>query len=241
MGRDFTPNGTSGVSCPQPERVKHVALEIALVIARIALIGFFLVAAIVKLLDLRGGVKALKEFGLPARAAGPLALLVPVAEIVVAALLASEGLLRWGAAGASSLLVIFSVVLSGNLVRGRRPECHCFGKLSLRPIGWSTVARNVLLAAVAGLVAWRASDAGIKGWGTALVGQGRDAAALLLAATAIAIVLVLVWAIVHLICQNGRLLIRIENLEQRLTVPNAGHTSRNKLGGAGDRFHSSVV
>jgi AhpC/TSA family len=81
-----------------------------------------------------------------------------------------------------------------------------------------------LLAAVAGLLAWRSSDAGIKGWGTEVFGQGRDAAALALAATAIVIVLVLARAIVHLIRQNGRLLIRIENLEQRLPLPNASHT-----------------
>jgi len=39
------------------------------------------------------------------------------------------------------------------VARGHRPSCHCFGQLHAAPVGWSTLGRNGLLAAVAGLIA----------------------------------------------------------------------------------------
>jgi thiol-disulfide isomerase/thioredoxin len=58
-----------------------------------------------------------------------------------------------GALGALTLLAVVSAAVAANLVRGRAPECHCFGRLSARAVGWSAVARNGVLASIAGYVA----------------------------------------------------------------------------------------
>jgi peroxiredoxin len=51
------------------------------------------------------------------------------------------------------------------MVRGRKPDCHCFGQLHSEPVGRQTLIRNAVLAAVAGLVvAWGRQYAGAEPW-----------------------------------------------------------------------------
>src|SRR5262249_8779705 len=71
---------------------------------------------------------------------------------------------------AFSLLVIFTGAIGVNLARGRTPDCNCFGQLHAAPIGWSTVARNVALAVVAGSLIWSGENASfsIVAWLSAL-------------------------------------------------------------------------
>jgi hypothetical protein len=38
------------------------------------------------------------------------------------------------------------------MARGEAPDCHCFGQLHSESAGWRTLARNGLLAAIAGFV-----------------------------------------------------------------------------------------
>jgi hypothetical protein len=35
-----------------------------------------------------------------------------------------------------ALLVLFIVAIAVTLARGRKPDCHCFGQLHSKPIGW---------------------------------------------------------------------------------------------------------
>lgn len=46
------------------------------------------------------------------------------------------------------LLVSFTTLIVGQLLRGHRPPCACFGRRSTRPIGWSNVTRNMVLIAL---------------------------------------------------------------------------------------------
>src|SRR5262249_60565289 len=96
---------------------------------------------------------AIAEFGLPARMATALGWLLAVSELGVALALVVPATAPAGAVGALGLLLVFSAVIGGNVARGRRPSCHCFGQLHSAPIGWWMVARNGLLASVAGFVA----------------------------------------------------------------------------------------
>ncbi len=79
---------------------------------------------------------------------------------------------RWGAVGALALLSLFAAAIGANLARGRKPECRCFGQLHSAPAGWSTLARNTVLAAPAAFVIWqgREGDVGPSavGWVDAL-------------------------------------------------------------------------
>jgi thiol-disulfide isomerase/thioredoxin len=123
-----------------------VALGIVL---GVLLAAVFSAAAFGKLTDLAGTRDGLAAFGLPQALVAPVALTLPAAELAVAVLLLFGETRVAGAAGALGLLVIFSVVIVANLARGRTPACHCFGRLHSAPAGWSTVARNVVLAACA--------------------------------------------------------------------------------------------
>src|SRR5919107_3370790 len=135
-------------------------MDAALLIARLVLAGVFALAGVAKLSDLEGSRKAIIDFGLPAVLASPLALLLPLAELAVAAALIPASTAWWGALGALGLLMLFVVGISLNLARGRKPDCHCFGQLHSAPAGWKTLARNAVLAAVAGLVFWGGYEGG---------------------------------------------------------------------------------
>src|SRR5918995_1188346 len=138
-------------------------MDAALLIARLVLVGVFTLADVAKLSDLKGSRKAITDFGLPAVLASPLGLLLPLAELGVAAALIPASTAWWGALGALGLLLLFVVGISINLARGRKPECHCFGQLHSAPAGWRTLARNALLAAVTAFVVWGSTREGGAG------------------------------------------------------------------------------
>ncbi|MGW1024082.1 MauE/DoxX family redox-associated membrane protein [Streptomyces sp. NPDC002577] len=121
--------------------------------AAIALAAVFGVAAVAKLTDRRGLRRAIADFGLPTRAAAPLGWLLVACESAVTVALAVRPWSRGGALAALGLLLVFSVAIALNVSRGRTPACHCFGALQAAPVGWPTVTRNGLLAALAGFVA----------------------------------------------------------------------------------------
>ena len=193
-------------------------MDAALLIARLVLAGVFTLAGLAKLSDLKGSRKAITDFGLPAVLASPLALVLPLAELGVAATLIPASTAWWGALGALGLLLLFVVGISINLARGRKPDCHCFGQLHSAPAGWKTLARNGALAAVAGFVLW----AGYEGSAgpSAVAWVGALSAAQLLGLLGGVLVLFLLagqwWFLVHLLRQNGRLLVRLEAVEATL-------------------------
>lgn len=49
---------------------------------------------------------------------------------------------------ALTMLMLFTALIVGQLLRGRRPPCACFGRRTSRPVGWSNVTRNFLLIAL---------------------------------------------------------------------------------------------
>src|SRR5687767_6210075 len=135
-------------------------MDAALLIARLVLGAVFALAGVAKLSDLKGSRRAIIDFGVPAAIAAPLGLLLPLAELSVAATLLAASTAWWGALGALALLSVFVVGITYNLARGRKPECHCFGQLHSAPAGWKTLARNGVLVAVAGFVLWAGYEGG---------------------------------------------------------------------------------
>jgi peroxiredoxin/uncharacterized membrane protein YphA (DoxX/SURF4 family) len=148
--------------------------------ARIVLAGIFAVAGVAKLLDLPGSRRALVGFGVPGRAIPAFAVLLPLAELAIAAVLVPAGSARWGAVAALVLLLCF-VAAIGRAMRGggQAPDCHCFGQLHSAPAGWPTLGRNALLAALAAVVVADGPGPSVGGW-TA----DRSAAELVAVATA---------------------------------------------------------
>jgi len=129
--------------------------EFALLTSRLLLAAVFLLAGASKLVDPLGLRKALRGFGLPAALARPMVVLLPVLELAVAAALIPAKLAWYGSRGAFALLIAFMVAVGIAMIRGRKPDCHCFGQLHSAPVGWPTLVRNAVLAVFAGWLASR--------------------------------------------------------------------------------------
>ncbi|MGI8580043.1 MAG: TlpA family protein disulfide reductase [Solirubrobacteraceae bacterium] len=188
-----------------------------LLIARLLLAGLFGVAGGAKLADRDGTRVALEEFGLK-RFLSPAALLLPLAELSVAALLLPAVTARWGGVLALALLSVFSIAIAGALRRGETPDCHCFGQLRSAPTGRVTLVRNAVLAALAAFVV-------VAGWGDGGASSVRwlgDLSSAGVVALVGGVVLVLLCAVggalfLTLLRQHGRLLLRVEELEAGLS------------------------
>ncbi|MGH2560422.1 MAG: redoxin domain-containing protein, partial [Thermomicrobiales bacterium] len=141
-------------------------------------------------------------------------LLLPLAEITVGVLLLPRATAQWAAIGAMVLLLLFVAAIGYNLARGRTPDCHCFGQLHSEPAGWSTLIRNGVLAAVAGfLIAGGWGDPGPStiAWIEDLSTGERILGAI--AALALVGLIAEGWLVVHLLSQNGRVLLRLDTIE----------------------------
>jgi methylamine dehydrogenase accessory protein MauD len=130
-------------------------VELVLLVARLLLAAVFLLAGVAKLSDRRGSSNALHDFGVPLGLAQPLSWLLSASEIAVAIALVPVASAWYAACGALALLGIFVVGIGVNLARGRRPDCHCFGQLHSKPVGWQTLVRNGVLGALAGWLVLR--------------------------------------------------------------------------------------
>ena len=191
-----------------------------LLIARFLLAGIFAVAGAAKLADPAGSRKSMKDFGIPDALAPAFAMLLPLAELICAAAVLPLATAWWGACGVLALLLIFILGISFSLVRGLRPDCHCFGQLQSSPIGWDLVARNAILAAIAAFIVaqGQAGDgASFTAWWAGLSSTESGLAGLALALVALAAFQA--WAFVQLLTQNGRLMLRVEALEKRSPAP----------------------
>jgi thiol-disulfide isomerase/thioredoxin len=197
-------------------------MHFALLWVRLVLAGVFALAAVAKLADLTGSRAAVAGFGVPARFAPALGTLLPLVELAVAgALIVSSGA-RWGAVGAAVLLATFAVAIARSIVRGQAPDCHCFGQLHSEPAGGRALARDLALLGFAVFVA-------VAGWGnagwSATAWLGRlDAIEELALAAGLAfagLATITAWALLGLLRQNGRLLVRIDELEARLDASGA--------------------
>jgi peroxiredoxin len=214
-------------------------MDVVLLITRLLLALVFVIAGAAKLADRSGSRQALIDFGVPTILARPLGILLPLAELAVAAALIPTSTAWWGAAGALALLLLFVVGIGVSLARGRQPECHCFGQLHSAPAGWKTLARNGVLAAVAGFVLWEGYEGGAGPSAIAWLGALTTAQLLgLLSGFLVLALLAGQWVfLVHLLRQNGRLLVRQEALEATLAeggsvvAPSANGTPVNQAEG----------
>ena len=120
-----------------------------ILVAQLGLSAVFAIAGLTKLRDLDGSRQAVLNFGLPPRPAHVLGTLLPPAELATAALLIPHVSAAWGAAAALALLIAFTAAIAANLLRGRAPECRCFGQVHSAPISWRMAGRNTALGAAA--------------------------------------------------------------------------------------------
>jgi methylamine dehydrogenase accessory protein MauD len=193
---------------------------VILLVARLGLAAVFAVAAIGKLRDRAGAARALGDFGVPARLADPGAIALPIAELAIAGLLVATPTARAGAIAALALLGLFVIAIGRSISRGEQPDCNCFGTVHSAPAGWTTLARNLAFGAVA--VAIVAAGSG-RSLTNAL--DGADAWAVGVGLV-VAMQLLLSW---QLFRQNGRLIVRVRALEERLDLDHSAGSAPHGL------------
>lgn len=182
-------------------------MNMILLVVRVLLAAVFAVAGIAKLMDRRGAERAINDLGLPQAAAPLLAWMVPVIELTVAAALLPAASAWWGGAAALGLLTAFTAAIAINLLRGRAPDCHCFGQLTVEPIGRGTLVRNLLLLTAAGLLVLSPEQAVSRSavaWFAELTAGER--ALLSISLIAVALLATVVRLLVRLLNQNERLI-----------------------------------
>jgi thiol-disulfide isomerase/thioredoxin/uncharacterized membrane protein YphA (DoxX/SURF4 family) len=136
--------------------VSFASMHLITVLLRIALSAIFGVAAATKLMDPRGTREAVKNFGAPEPLAPSFSIALPIVELAIAAGLLFTNTTFLSALAALAVLLMFIVAIGVNLAQGRTHDCHCFGQLYSRPLGWPTLARNVIFALGAAVVLWQA-------------------------------------------------------------------------------------
>lgn len=165
-------------------------MEFASLAARFGLSVVFLVAGLSKLSAPKRFVGVVRDFELlPGRLVTPLATWLPRLEILCAILLVLGAWQQAAPAVVASMLVLFSGAVAVNLLRGRRIDCGCLTITGHSRITWWTLARNLVLAACAILVAVVPTSTltvgGTSGNGTAIA--TREGIAVLIASTVIVV------------------------------------------------------
>ncbi len=190
-------------------------VELIILPVRIILGLVFALAGFTKLTDLKGSRQAMADFGLPAALTNPAALMLTLAELVIAVTLLPTRTAWWAAWGALGLLLLFLAGITFNLARGRKPACHCFGQLYSEPVGVSTLVRNLFLAGLAVLII-NQGGSGVGPSGVAWLVELTLAEKIIVVAglMGLGVAGVLAWLIKLVLLQNGRLLLRLEALEK---------------------------
>ncbi|MBV8549720.1 MAG: redoxin domain-containing protein [Acidobacteriaceae bacterium] len=184
-----------------------IALDAGLLGARALLAGIFLLAGISKLLDLERSRRAVAGFGVPERLAHFAGLWLPIFECLIAAALLPGGASWLGSLASLGLLSLFVAGIAINMARGRKPECNCFGQLHSAPVGWSTLARSILLSGVALFVALGEQGRSSPSF-AAWLGVNPVQTALTLLGIVATLLLML-----QVLKQQGRILLRLEAME----------------------------
>jgi len=141
-----------------------MTLGTALLVIRLLLAATLGLAAVAKLRDPAGSRRAFHDFQIPRALIPATQVLLPGVELLIGAGLLFQASALAAAVAAVVLFGLFAAVLLASLARGRKPPCHCFGKLDTKPIGWRTIARTGVLEAgalVVVLAGWQDVGPGV--------------------------------------------------------------------------------
>jgi peroxiredoxin len=206
-------------------------MSVLALVARLVLAAIFIVSGLAKLADRSGSRKAVADFGIPEGLAGVVAGALPFVEIAIAIALLPARTAQVAGLASAVLMGLFTIAIAINLMRGRTPDCHCFGQLTAEPIGWSTVVRNVALAALGVFVYWEGfmtPQLSAVQWLAAL--RAAEIASLVLSIAALTLSSVIIWLLMQLLGQHGRLLNRLEGLEALAASAGGGAAAPNLPG-----------
>ncbi len=184
-------------------------MDIFLLILRLTLAGVFATAAFGKLFDREGTEKAFANFGVPELMRQPLARVLPIVELAVALALLFVSSSWVGSVGAASLLIVFLGGMVYQLAKGNTPDCHCFGQLHSEPVGFSSIARNIVLLAMAGFLVGH----GQSNQGLSMVNSNQDIMLFVLGLAIIGLLGALVFLLKRVSDQQNDIVRRLEVME----------------------------
>lgn len=124
-------------------------MDTILLLVRLILLAIFALAGVGKLMDLSGSKKAVQDFGVPETLAKPLAVILPIAEILVALMLLFVATSWLGAVFGLLLLLVFISGMAVQIIKGNAPDCHCFGAIHSEPVSLKSLIRNGIFAVLA--------------------------------------------------------------------------------------------
>lgn len=198
-------------------------IEALIAIAQLVLVTVFAVAGISKLFDPDGFKNGLAGFGVPFGLHRPVAASLPWIELAVAVFLLLPAAVWWAGLAALLCLSAFTTLIGLHLARGQRPACNCFGQASPQPISGKSLLRNGVLILCSLLIVSFGPNHEFSG---PVAWPQTFATEFDVASIAIGVLLVLAglsgWVVFSLLQQQGRLTLRIDNLELRLEAAGIG-------------------
>ena len=118
------------------------------ILARLAIAGVFVAAAIPKMIDPAAFAENVSNYHvLPPTMVGYVALAVPVLELVVALALVAGVEAKGAALVAAGMLIAFTAGMGQAMARGIDVSCGCFGSATTTEIGWGPIGRNAAMIA----------------------------------------------------------------------------------------------
>jgi Methylamine utilisation protein MauE len=161
--------------------------------------------------------ETLRSFGVPHTWSHAGATWLPGIEAGVLLLLLLPYAPALGLMLAGGMLAVFTFAMSLQLLKGNKPSCNCFGQTRSQPISWMTVARNLLLLGLAvGLWHSELAAQGVIGMTGLALATGQALQLLVLALTVG--MFTLTWLLMSLTRQQGRLLLKLDHMELRLSA-----------------------
>lgn len=117
---------------------------------QLALAGVFLYSAYAKIIDLYTFGEILRSYGiLPESLIKPMAVLLPMLELLFGIGLLIPQTARISAVVIGILSLFFLVALAANWGKVLPFGCGCFGPTEATPVGWKDVGKDVLFIAMA--------------------------------------------------------------------------------------------
>jgi uncharacterized membrane protein YphA (DoxX/SURF4 family) len=132
-------------------------MDVLVLVLRIAIGGVLAAAGALKVGHANDFASTIAGFRiLPQPLVGPLAVGLPYFELGLGVYLLVGLYTRVAAAIAFIEFAVFAAAVASVVIRGIPIACGCFGQADTAPASWIDVVRDVGLAALAAIVAWRA-------------------------------------------------------------------------------------
>lgn len=137
-------------------------MKFAVFIARVIVGGVLLAAGALKLGHFDSLASTIAAFRLPLltpEIIAPLSIVIPLLEVLLGAYLLIGLYTQIAALAAAVEMVLFAAAIASVVIRGIPAACGCFGPGDTRPASWEEVVRDLLLAALAAFIVWKAPGA----------------------------------------------------------------------------------